>query len=446
MATDSAPPPAAAHPLTARALVTGQLKTMPWAVLIGIACSAVLLGVSKLEEVVHHLLWQHLPDWLSIAPDNSWWTIGVLTAIGLAVGLVVRYLPGHAGPDPATEGLVAPPMPVYVLPGLLLATVLALGGGISLGPENPITAANIALTWWFASKVLKRQDAELWIGLGAAGTIGAMFGTPVAAALILTETMTRRAGFDLWDQLLAPLLAGAAGSLTTQVIAAPQFSVAAPAYRGFQVVDLVSGTVIVLVGAGLGLAGAYAFPYLHAWFQSLGSPLAAIGLGGLLLGVLGAIGGEITMFKGLDQMHELVSGLDGFSNSQLLLYTVVKLGALLIAATCGFRGGRIFPAAFVGAALGCLAHGLIHGIPLGLAIGAGVLGLTLAVTRQGWLSLFLGVVIVGDLTLLPVLCVLVVPGWLLCTGRPPLLIVKKPGAAAPSAPPPARPPGLPATD
>jgi H+/Cl- antiporter ClcA len=189
--------------------------------------------------------------------------------------------------------------------------------------------------------------------------------------------------------------------------------------------------VVVLAATGLGIAGAYAFPSLHGWFQSLRSPLLALSVGGLLLGVLGAIGGEITLFKGLDQMQELVAGLGGFSNGQLLLYAVVKLVALVIASTCGFRGGRIFPSVFVGVAVGCLAHGLVPSVPLGLAIGAGVLGMVLAVTRQGWLSLFMGVVIVGDLSLLPVLCVLVVPGWLLCTGRPPML-VQKPAAGVPA--------------
>lgn len=405
------------------------MKLLPWAVLIGVGCSVVLLGISKLESQLHGLLWEHLPDWIGVSSGNRWWIIGVLTAIGVAVGLVVRYLPGHAGPDPATEGLVAPPMPVYVLPGLLLATVLALGGGVSLGPENPITAANIALTWWFASKVLKQGDAELWVGLGAAGTVGAMFGTPVAAALILTETMTRRPGLALWDQLLAPLLAGAAGSLTTKLVAAPSMSLTVPAYRGFEAVDLVSGTVVVLLATGLGVAGAYAFPWLHGWFRSLRDPVLMLGVGGLLLGVLGAIGGQITMFKGLDQMKELVAGLSGFSNGQLLLYTVVKIVALVVASSCGFRGGRIFPAVFVGVALGCLAHGLVPAVPLGLAIGSGVLGTVLAVTRQGWLSLFMAVVIVGDLSLLPVLCVLVVPGWLLCVGRPPMLLDERAGAS-----------------
>jgi hypothetical protein len=55
--------------------------------------------------------------------------------------------------------------------------------------------------------------------------------------------------------------------------------------------------------------------------------------------------------------------------------------------------------------------------------------MVLAVTRQRRLSLFMGVAIAGDLTLLPVLCVVVVPGWLLLSGRPPMLITKRPATS-----------------
>lgn len=97
---------------------------------------------------------------------------------------------------------------------------------------------------------------------------------------------------------------------------------------------------------------------------------------------------------------------------------VVKMAALVVAATCGFRGGRIFPAVFAGVALGLCAHALVDAVPPALAVACAVLGVVLAVTRQGWLSLFTAAVLVSDLAVLPVLCVAVLPAWLLVTGRP----------------------------
>lgn len=104
---------------------------------------------------------------------------------------------------------------------------------------------------------------------------------------------------------------------------------------------------------------------------------------------------------------------------------VVKLAALVIAAASGFRGGRIFPAVFIGVALGLLAHNLLPSVPVSLAVGCAVLGVALAIARDGWVSLFLAVVITGDFTLLPVLCLVILPAWLLVS-RAPAMIVDHP--------------------
>jgi hypothetical protein len=52
-----------------------------------------------------------------------------------------------------------------------------------------------------------------------------------------------------------------------------------------------------------------------------------------------------------------------------------------------------------------------------LAVAAGVLGMLLVVSRCGWLSLFMAVTTVGQVELLPVLCIALLPVWLLVTDR-----------------------------
>lgn len=412
MSTDSA---VSAEPAPARRL----LPLLVPALAVGVVSALVLLGVSLLADRLQDVLWETLPDALSIGRYSSLWMIVMLTAIGLVAGLVIRAVPGRAGPDPATTGLVDPPLPPGVVPGLLLVTVVALAGGVSLGPENPITAANIALAFWAGRRFAPGAPAELWVALAAAGTIGALFGTPIAAALILTETLASRPGKgELWDRLFGPLAAGAAGSLTMTLAAHPSFDLSLPAYTHTHWGDLLSAVVITSAGAVLGLAAVYAFPYAHRAFRAVRSPVLALTLGGLLLGLLGALGGHLTLFKGLDEVKELAADPDGWSAGRFALMAVVKTAALLIAATCGFRGGRIFPAVFVGVALGLCAHALVGGVPVAVAVTCGVLGVLLAVTRQGWLSLFTAAVLASDMNLLPLLCVATLPAWLLVTGRP----------------------------
>ena len=353
----------------------------------------------------------------------------MLSLTGVAVGFVVWKDPHHAGPDPATEGLVAPPMAPVVVPGLLLTVALALAGGVSLGPENPITAANIALAFAFGPRLVPAVKGQLWVMLAAAGTIGALFGTPVAAALVLSEMRTPGDDRPLWDQLFAPLVAAGAGALTTAVLAQPELSVSVEPYRGAEVIDLVSGSIIAVAAALLTLLLVYAFPYVHAFFQRFAHPVAMIGLGGVVLGVIGAVGGPITLFKGLDQMKQLTDEAGDLSRARLVLIIGVKLLALLIAASCGFRGGRIFPAVFVGVAIGLLAHDLVSSVPPALAIVAAVLGVLVVATRSGWLSLFMAGLVVNDIRLMPVLCILILPVWLVVTGKPELLLEPETHAA-----------------
>lgn len=405
--------------LTAQAPARRLLPIVVPAVLVGALSALVLLGVSLLAERLQDVLWATLPDALGIGRFSSLWMIVMLTAAGLVTGLVLRGVHGHGGPDPATTGLVEAPMAPAVVPGLLVVTVLALAGGVSLGPENPITAANIALAFWLGRRALPAAPAELWVSLAAAGTIGALFGTPVAAALVLSETLASRgAPGALWDRLFAPLAAGGAGSLTMTLAAHPSFDLSLPDFDHPGWADLLSSLVIACAGALLGMAAVYAFPLAHRAFRALRRPVLALTAGGLLLGLLGALGGHLTLFKGLDEVKVLAGDPDGWSAGGFAVMAVIKTVALVIAATCGFRGGRIFPAVFSGVALGLCAHALVHSVPPALAVSCAVLGMLLAITRQGWLSLFTAAVLVSDMAVLPLLCIATLPAWLLVTGRP----------------------------
>ncbi|WP_204357716.1 ion channel protein [Streptomyces sp. ICC1] len=426
--TDPAPPavapPAPSPASPARALLPFVLP----ALLIGVGSSLLLTGVSEAADLLKDVLWETLPDALGVGRWSALWMMTVLTATGIAVGLVVWKVHGHAGPDPATTGLVDPPLPPGVVPGLLLASALALAGGVSLGPENPITAANIALAYWLGRRLAPGSPAQLWVALGAAGTVGALFGTPVAAVLILTESMVSapRQGPSveggraptLWDQLFAPLIAAGAGGVTTVLLSAPTFRLPLPALDGPRWPDLVAALVVSAVAATLAMAAVYLFPYVHRVFHLLPHPVLALTLGGVVLGLLGVLGGHLTLFKGLEEMGQLVADPQGHSAGALVLMAVVKLVAVLVACGSGFRGGRIFPSVFAGVALGLAVHALVPEVQPAVAVTCSVLGVLLGVTRMGWVSLFTAAILAPDPGLLPLLCVALLPAWLLVTGRP----------------------------
>jgi H+/Cl- antiporter ClcA len=399
----------------ARALLPSILP----AVAVGVVSSLLLVGVEVAAEELQGVLWRTVPDALGVGRYSVAWMFVMLVATGVAVGLVVWKVPGHAGPDPATVGLDAPVLPPVVLPGLLLATALMLAGGPSLGPENPIIAVNVGLAVWLGGRALPRAPGRIWPALAEAATIGALFGTPVAAALVISEVLARQETRGLlWDSLFAPLTAAAAGALTATLVDHPSFDLDLPSFGRPGWADLLAALVVAAAGALLGMGAVRAFPYAHAAFRRLRHPMLMLPVGGAVLGCLAALGGPLTLFKGLDEIAELAHDPDGRSAGEFAVLTVVKLAALLVAASCGFRGGRIFPAVFAGTALGLCAHALVAGVHPSVGVSAGVLGMLLAITRQGWISLFVAAVLVASPGILALLCVASLPAWLLVTGRP----------------------------
>ncbi len=402
---------------------TMLLLSLP-AVAIGIASSLILIVVMKIASVLQNLLWQRLPGTLGIAQDSPLWIIGVLTLTGIAVGLVIRFSQGHAGPDPACEPLIGAPVPPSALPGLIVALILGLAGGVSLGPEHPIMTVNIALAVAIGARLLPRVNRMEWTILASAGTIGALFGTPVAAALIFSQTLNGSSEVPLWDRLFAPLMAAAAGALTTGLFFHPHFSLPIAHYGQMEMTDILSGAIVAAIAIAAGMVAVWCLPRLHAMMHQMKNPVLVLGIGGFILGILGVIGGPVSLFKGLDEMQQMVAN-QAFSTSDYFLLAVIKLAALVVAAASGFRGGRIFPAVFVGVALGLMLHEHVPAVPAAITVSCAILGIVLVVTRDGWLSLFMAAVVVPNTTLLPLLCIVMLPSWLLLAGKP-MMMVNRP--------------------
>ncbi|HBH8029872.1 TPA: ion channel protein [Escherichia coli] len=402
---------------------TMLLLSLP-AVAIGIASSLILIVVMKIASVLQNLLWQRLPGTLGIAQDSPLWIIGVLTLTGIAVGLVIRFSQGHAGPDPACEPLIGAPVPPSALPGLIVALILGLAGGVSLGPEHPIMTVNIALAVAIGARLLPRVNRMEWTILASAGTIGALFGTPVAAALIFSQTLNGSSEVPLWDRLFAPFMAAAAGALTTGLFFHPHFSLPIAHYGQMEMTDILSGAIVAAIAIAAGMVAVWCLPRLHAMMHQMKNPVLVLGIGGFILGILGVIGGPVSLFKGLDEMQQMVAN-QAFSTSDYFLLAVIKLAALVVAAASGFRGGRIFPAVFVGVALGLMLHEHVPAVPAAITVSCAILGIVLVVTRDGWLSLFMAAVVVPNTTLLPLLCIVMLPAWLLLAGKP-MMMVNRP--------------------
>lgn len=212
-------------------------------------------------------------------------------------------------------------------------------------------------------------------------------------------------------------MAAAAGSLTTSLFFHPHFSLPIAHYTQMRIVDIFSGAVVAAIAIAAGMVAVWCLPRLHALLHRLKNPVLILGVGGFLLGLLGVMGGPLTLFKGLDEMQQMAFS-QTLGTTDFFMLAVIKLAALVIAAASGFRGGRIFPAVFIGVALGLMLHAHVEAVPAAITVSCAILGLVLVVTRDGWLSLFMAAVVVPDTTLLPLLCIVMLPAWLLLAGKP----------------------------
>ncbi|HEY5859508.1 MAG TPA: chloride channel protein, partial [Actinomycetota bacterium] len=224
------------------------------AILVGVVCALILWTLDRAADALSNVIWDTLPGALNVDPDG-WWIILVLTITGLAIGIALQVLPGHGGPDSATTELIGKPLPLRTLPGLALVTLLGLAGGVSLGPENPIIAINCAIMVAIFARLIPQVSSQIAMLLAAAATVGALFGTPVAAALVFTGLVAAvKAGGSLWDKLFLPLAAAGAASITMHLLGAPPFAFDMPAYGPPQALDILTGVVIACAVTVVGLA------------------------------------------------------------------------------------------------------------------------------------------------------------------------------------------------
>ena len=331
------------------------LRLVLLAAALGIPAALVGAGFLALVHWLEDALWPATPVWYLV--------LG-LPVVGAAIVYAARRaLPGDGGHEPI-EGLASTPTPLRYAPGVALAALGTLPFGIVLGPEAPVIAlgsvAGVALA------VALRANARGTAALSAAGSfsaISALFGGPLVAGMLMVEGGVGM-GAALIPALLPGLVAAAVGyvifvglgdwgGLASQGLAVPDL----PAYNGTHVYDLLLAVAVGVVTAVLiGLVRRAAL-----WLMAAGPK--RLGTAGLLLAGALAIGilAELADLLGASSQDVLFSGqasvpvVVGESTAGIVLVLLVaKALGYALSLGCGFRGGPIFPAVFLGVAVASL--------------------------------------------------------------------------------------------
>ena len=358
-----------------------------------------LAGVHEVEQ----WLWVDLPSHLGCT-SPPWYLVILLPFAGAAVVYAARVLlPGDGG-HPPLEGIGSGILPISSAPGIALAALGTLAFGAVLGPEGPLIALGgiTGLAIFHFSKVDDRARPVVATA-GSFAAISALFGGPIVGGMLMVE-----GGLGLGANLLPVLLPGFVaaavgyvlfigfgswGGLSSESLAYPNL----PAYNGTHIYDLLIAIAVGVVAAAI-IAGVRHGAALLAGDgqKRIGMPVLLLG-GGLAVGLVAQIAGWL----GANPQDVLFSGqtgvpdLEGSTTTKIVLILLAgKAIGYAISLGCGFRGGPVFPAIFLGIGVATLPV-VWFGTSTTVAVAAGAAAGMAATTRLLITPVLFGGLLVG---------------------------------------------------
>jgi H+/Cl- antiporter ClcA len=415
--------------LTTQAAAPVQLRSREYLLLVAfagvlgiVAASATLLFLWS-EHGLQAVFWHDLPDALGVDP-HPWYALAVTTVGGLAVGLVIRFVPGHGGPGPAEgHGVGETHIPLRALPGIVLAALVSLAVGASLGPEAPLLAIAAVGGPWIATRIGRQTLAALFTQAGIGSIFALLFGSPLASTFLGLELVSVT-GHNLYVRLIPVLVASTTGFFGFRLLTHSSLdslaNLAFPSYSNLQALHVLEGVAIGAAGAGAGLLLIAVFRIIDRAFRPLDrAPVVKAVLGGLGIGVVALVAGQETLFSGESELESLLQHPASKSVATLLLIVAGKIVALSLCMATGFRGGRIFPVVFIGGTLGIAVNQAFTGIPLAVAAASGMAGAAITILRLPiFVTLFVS--FFGGPLLVPVVVLAAVTAYILVFDKPEL--------------------------
>src|SRR3984893_16040058 len=236
---------------------------------------SVFIGIfSGLAVVCFRLAidWTHLALLGPLPQAHTWRLFAVPALTGLAVALLaVHVFPGIGG-----SGVNQTKAALYIFNGYIpfrtaigkfVCAALAIGGGHSLGPEDPSLQIGAGLASALGRQLqLSREKLRLMAPVGADAGLAAAFNAPVSAVLFVIEEVIGR-----WS---AGILGSVVLSAVSSVVIVRWFLGSEPLFRiprvalvrpgeliAYAVLGIAGGVASAIFARGIG----YFRPRLRAW-------------------------------------------------------------------------------------------------------------------------------------------------------------------------------------
>jgi H+/Cl- antiporter ClcA len=379
------------------------LRLVALGAVVGIPAALAAAVFLALVHDIEDWLWHDLPEALGHSGPPWYLVIGLPAVGGVIVAIVRLLLPGDGGHRPL-DGLAMGATPLAYGPGIALAGLGTLSFGAVLGPEAPLIAlgsiVGMSMTLFYRAN---QREQTVLATAGSFSAISALFGGPLVGGLLMVE-----GGLAMGTALLPVILPGFVasavgylifiglgnwGGLEAQGLVVPNL----PPYNGTHLADLLVAVAVGILGALVVVAARRLAGPLDARARRRADlPIVLVG-GGLAVGLLaqtadwlGADSQDV-LFSGQASVPDLVSS---DSTKIVLILFVAKAIAYAVSLGCGFRGGPVFPAIFLGIALATFASVWFDVSPT-LAVAVGAAAGTAAVTRLLVTSSLFAALLVG---------------------------------------------------
>lgn len=279
-------------------------------------------------------------------------------------------------------------IPMATLPCIFISTILSQAVGASAGKEGAALQIGGCIGNYFGDVFhMDERDKKVMIMSGMSGCFGAIFGTPLAAAMFGIEVISIGVAYYaalvpcVFASFIGAQISGALGlhGESFLILHIPEFSL-----------------VPALYTVGLGLTCALlsvCFCILlhetqHLYKNKIGNVYVRILVAAGLSIALALIFERDYCGAGFNLVEKAVDGESAYLGFLLkMIFTAVALGG-------GFKGGEIVPTLAVGASFGC-TFGLLTGFEPSLCAAAGMLATFVGVTNCPIATMFLGFELFG---------------------------------------------------
>lgn len=370
-------------------------------------------GIEFFNELVRHELVHDigLGDWSMVI---------LLPLVGLVVGFIMHTFVGqerHHGVAGVIESVITAGgrLPYRRIPFKAFCAALSIGGGASVGPEDPSVQIGSNLGSLFGQGLnLSEERTRLLVSAGAASAIAAAFNAPLAGIFFALEVILLEFTSNAFKVVV---LAAVISSVFTHTVEAghPELGI-----RNYELGGVAEVPFYILLGV-IAAPVSVGFMRLVHWQHDqwkkihLSRPFKTA-LAGLLVGIVGVYFPEM-MGAGRETMNAVLNtGSSDFTIQLLVALVVVKILMTSVSLAGGFVGGIFAPSLFVGALLGGAYGRIVNefadiqavGDPAGYAI-AGMAAVMAGVVRAPITAILLIFELTNDYRLiLPILLTTIV--------------------------------------